>query len=64
MEVAPPDNRYPGETDDANPDVFTVAPPYDGDTKPGQLTAEQRKQFFEDVSCVETEMRLANGRFM
>ena len=44
--------HYPGETDVANPEVFTVAPPYNEPIKPGQFTEEQRRQFFEDVCYI------------
>ena len=41
--------RWPGESDEAHPDTFNVAPPRLGAAKPGQLTDEQIKHFFEKV---------------
>ena len=41
--------RWPGESEEAYPEVFTVAPPRVGPKKPGQLTDEQIKHFFEKV---------------
>ena len=42
--------RYPGESDEAHPDVFNKIPlNQPSDKKPGQLTPEQLKLFFTQV---------------
>ncbi|XP_041352957.1 1-deoxypentalenic acid 11-beta-hydroxylase-like [Gigantopelta aegis] len=39
--------RYPGESEEAYPDVFTVMPPQPKEKKPGQLPEESIKQYFD-----------------
>ena len=42
--------RYPGESDEAHPELFDLnARPPPAAPKPGQLTEEQVKQYFELV---------------
>ena len=48
--------RWPGESDEAHPDTFNVAPPRVGPKKPGQLTDEQIKHFFEKVGFNRQKM--------
>ncbi|XP_071079579.1 phytanoyl-CoA dioxygenase domain-containing protein 1-like [Haliotis cracherodii] len=39
--------RYPGDCDEAYPEVFTVPPPQPTEAKPGQLTKAQVDHFFD-----------------
>lgn len=39
--------RWPGETDEAHPEIFNTIPPQPKVLKPGQLPEEKIKQFFE-----------------
>ncbi|XP_046548110.1 phytanoyl-CoA dioxygenase domain-containing protein 1-like [Haliotis rubra] len=39
--------RYPGDCDEAYPEVFTVPPPQPTEAKPGQLTKAQVDHYFE-----------------
>ncbi len=41
--------RWPGETDEAFPEAFVKIPQQPKEKKPGQLTDEQIKQFFDEV---------------
>ena len=41
--------RYPGDSDEAHPEVFTVPPPQPKEKKPGQLPESVIKQYFEEV---------------
>ena len=40
---------YPGESSESYPEVFTKPPPMPAVLKPGQLSEQQFKQFFEEV---------------
>ena len=42
--------KWPGQTDEAHPEPFTIIPAQPKEKKPGQLTDEQIKTYFEDVS--------------
>ena len=48
MSVQTP-KRWTGYTDEAHPEIFTVMPPQPKILKPGQLTEEQVKKFFDEV---------------
>jgi len=41
--------KWPGFTGKAYPEVFTKAPPQPQQLKPGQLSEQQVKAFFEEV---------------
>lgn len=41
--------KYPGFTGKAYPEIFTTVPPQPKQQKPGQLSEEQVKKFFEEV---------------
>ena len=43
-------NKWPGETSEAHPEVFTTIPPQPENLKPGQFTEAQIKQYFEKVT--------------
>ena len=43
-------NKWPGETSEAHPEVFTTIPPQPENLKPGQFTEAQIKQYFEQVT--------------
>ena len=45
--------KCPGFTGKAYPEVFTVAPPQPQQLKPGQLSKEQVKKFFDEVLTAE-----------
>ena len=47
--MSSPSKQYPGFVDKAFPEVFTKIPPQPDVLKPGQLSKEQVKQFFEEV---------------
>ena len=41
--------RWPAESDEAFPEIFTVMPEQPVQKKPGQLNQQQIRQFFEEV---------------
>jgi hypothetical protein len=41
--------KWPGYTDEAHPEVFTVAPPQPKILKAGQLNKEKINKFFDEV---------------
>ena len=43
-------NKWPIETSEAHPEVFTTIPPQPKNLKPGQLTEAQIKQYFQEVT--------------
>ncbi len=45
--------KWPGETDEAHPEIFNIPPPQPETRKPGQFTPEQVKQFFQEVRFFE-----------
>jgi hypothetical protein len=50
MDEAGGEKRWPGECDDENPAEFVTIPKQPTRQKPGQLTEEQLKHYFEVVS--------------
>lgn len=46
------EKKWPGQTNEAHPEVFTTIPPQPEQLKPGQFTPGQIKQFFEQVKLV------------
>ena len=53
--------KWPGQTSEAHPEVFTTIPPQPKELKPGQFTPEQVKQYFEKV---RDEYRWMSSRFL
>ena len=49
--------KWPGECDDEIPGPFVTIPKQPSRTKPGQLTDEQIKEYFDVVCCVEERER-------
>ncbi len=45
--------RWPGESDEAHPEVFNIPPPMPAKLKPGMLSEKQFKHFFEEVGFFE-----------
>lgn len=44
------DKQWPGQSDEAYPELFTVPPkPFSEPLKPGQLNEEQFQQFWDEV---------------
>jgi len=41
--------KYPGFTGEAYPEIFTAIPPHSPQLKPGQLSEQQVKKFFDEV---------------
>ena len=52
--------RWPGECDDAVPGPFVTIPPQPKEKKPGQLTHEQLKEYF-DLVCLHCGIHLSNS---
>ena len=48
------EKRYPGQSDEAFPDVFTRPPAFPVTLKPGQLSEQQFRQYFEEVCVINT----------
>lgn len=44
--------RWPGEENVAHPEVFNIPPAFPKKLKPGQLSEEQFKQFFDEVASI------------
>ena len=44
--------RYPGQCDEAYPEVYLRAPPFPQNLKPGQLSEQQFEQFFREVNLL------------
>ena len=42
--------RFPGEVDETYPEVFTKMPPQPKEKKPGQLSEELIKEYFDKVT--------------
>ena len=47
--------RYPGQSDEAFPDVFTRPPAPPVTCKPGQLNEQQFRQYFEEVKIIQLQ---------
>ena len=43
--------KWPGFTGEAYPEVFTKIPPQPQQVKPGQLSEQQVKKFFDEVTA-------------
>ena len=41
--------KYPGDVDEAFPDIFNQIPPQPSEKKPGQLSDEQLREYFDKV---------------
>lgn len=52
--------RWPGESDDAYPEVFTKPPKFPSKMKPGQLNRQQFQQFFEEVAFYYSSYTVQN----
>ena len=44
------EKRWPGESDEAHPEIFKSIPPQPEILKPGQVTKEKVEQFFDEVN--------------
>lgn len=45
--------KFPGEVDEAHPEVFNSPPPSTGPFKDGQLSAQDLQLFFEQVGATK-----------
>ena len=44
--------KFPGQSTEAHPEIFTVPPKAGKEQKLGQFTEKQLEQFFKDVSAL------------